>query len=355
MTKATSSLVWLALAVACESGCGKGTASTSGAPDSSKALAATCKDAGAAFAKAFAPLVTKNAPSDKKEALTKAVEGAILTSCDADQWGDEVLKCMAKMPEGRRDVCLDMLPKEKNAKFEAAVKEAQRKALGLADEKAGTAPGAAPSLTPPTSLKSKAFAFGERAGFAAMERVNTGQTPAIDAAFNEAKTYGQAFDIDLPALPALTTDKPGNGAAALNYVLDVVNEPFHPKVEAKAGKEAAAAFDMGLKAQVIRMMYIGDKRDTLIDSLTDGMRANATIAHLSPDVSAPLFAKIDALGDPDAVENLLNAWDTAVSAKLEAGDAPGGAPAAPVGGQGAPTAAAPGAKHPAPAQDVNGM
>ncbi len=263
---------------------------------------------------------------------------------------------MAKMPQGRRDVCLDLLPKEKNAKFEAAVKDAQRKALGGADEKAGTALGTAPSLTPPTNLKSKAFAFGERAGFAAMERVNTGQTPAIDAAFDEAKTYGQALDVELPALPALTADKPGNGAAALNYVLDVVNKPFHPKIEAKAGPEAAALFDMGLKAQVIRMMYIGDKKDSLIDSITEGMRANATIAHLPPDVSAPLFGKIDALGDPDAVENTLNAWDTAVSAKLEAGDTPGSATPAPVARPGARTAAPPGAKHPtSPQDDVNGM
>ncbi len=60
------------------SGCGKGAGSTGVAADSSNALAATCKDAGAAFAKTFAPLVTKTAPIDKKDALTKAVEGAIL-------------------------------------------------------------------------------------------------------------------------------------------------------------------------------------------------------------------------------------------------------------------------------------
>lgn len=300
------------LAVACK---GKGEDKAA----SASALEASCKSAGAAFAKSFAPMVVKNSDSDKKPEMERAIESTIVDTCEKDQWEHEVLKCLATIPVGKNAFCLDMLPKEKNAKFEEAVKSAQRKVLGVpsADSATtGSPAGALPTLAPPVNLRGKVFALGERIGFAATRRTITGSSPQIDAAFSEAKSLAGAFDLTLPDLPELKGSRPENGAAALHYVLDETDAAFAPKISAKAGKDAAGLFELGIKSQLLRMLYIGDKKDDLVDSIVGGMKGNAGLGKLPPDLASPLFAKIETLVTPDDLEKALDAVDTATAAKL---------------------------------------
>jgi nucleotide-binding universal stress UspA family protein len=304
-------VICLALvSAACEKG-EKGDASAS-----AKRPAATCDEAGAAYAKHFAGLVVKEVEPSKKGATAKAIEAAIIDVCKADKWDETTLGCLAIAPEGKGGVCVDALPKDKSDNLDKAVIAAGRAVI---DGKGSASAAASEPATVPTTPRGQAWALGHRIGLVAMSRALSGKHgPAADKAFLEAKNLAKEFGVELPALPALKGDKAADGAAALHYALDEAGKPLLAEISKKHGADAAALFEMAFKSETLQMLYIGDPGDKIVEAVANNIKGNTARAKLPAELSKPLLDKLAANVPPEKLGEALDAWEKAIAAHLAA-------------------------------------
>jgi hypothetical protein len=271
----------------------------------------SCADAGRLLAQ------RKHAPVD--EGVISRTGGI---QCVLDTWNKASMDCFAALAatknldgpafDKRFDACLDTLGTEKTASLDraiAAAVEAVPKPVVTKPEPAAAQPVAAPAATP----DGRAFALGHDLGYAVFMRVRGAN---VEASFQAAERGAQEFGFALPALPALESEMSSNAAAALDYALDKTGDQLAKAVEARSGKRAAMLFDIALKSEVLRVLYIGEK-DALTDRIADTVEGGSRIAKLPPALAKPLVEKVRTGVPADEVETALDAWRVAVASHLD--------------------------------------
>ena len=305
----------------------------------------SCADAGRLLVQRKHALVD-SASADQRATVEGVISKTGAIQCVLDTWTKASMGCFAVLAgtknldaatfDKRFDVCLDTLGAEKKPSLDHAIAAAlEAMPKPAAAKPAAPQPAAAPVAALAATPDGRAFALGHDLGYAVFMRVRGAN---VDASFQAAERGAKEFAFVLPALPALDGDMPTNAAAALDYALDKTGDHLTKAVETRSGKRAAMLFDIALKSEVLRLLYIGDK-DALTDRIADTVERGSRIAKLPAALATPLVDKVRTGASADEVEAALDAWRVAVAAHLD--NAPEVAAAPPAKKKAAPKPAAP--------------
>jgi hypothetical protein len=282
----------------------------------------SCADAGKLLVQRKRAIVD-GAPSDQRATLEGVISKTGGLQCVLDTWTRPSMDCFAEVAaaknletaafDKRFDACLDTLGAEKKSSLDGALASAVDAVPKPAAAAKPAAVPATPVAAPAATADGRAFALGHDLGYVVFMRVRGAN---VDALFQAAERAAKELDYTLPPLPALDGDMPTNAAAALDYALDKTGEHLTKAVEARSGKRAAMLFDIALKSEVLRLLYIGDK-DTLTDRIADTVEGGSRIAKLPPDLAKPLTDKVRKGAPPEEVEAAIDAWRVAVASHLD--------------------------------------
>jgi hypothetical protein len=138
------------------------------------------------------------------------------------------------------------------------------------------APGSA------TNPRGHAFALGERLAFLAVERGAKGPTAASETALKEAQTHAQALGVAFPTLPPPDKEL-GSPLSLWGIDLMIASRAVQPAIEAKAGRDAALAFQLGMNAESVRR----DVRERAAGNLDNVKTTVFSLSHESRELKLP--------------------------------------------------------------------
>ncbi len=188
------------------------------------------------------------------------------------------------------------------------------------EEKAKSSAPPPAAESPIANPKQGAYRLGRDVGLAAIGRAR-GEPGAAGRIFARAETTAKDLGVTLAPLPVLSGDKTKDTADAMHYLLDTVGKPVAGSLGAKHGQAHAAAFELGIKLNLLRLLYLPN------DKLGQGLGAScdrlATRAGLPAATLAPLMAKVTADASQDAVDAGISSAEGSIDRELAA------APAAP--------------------------
>jgi hypothetical protein len=298
-------------------GCDKPSAggSTSGTASVSAASspADLCRAEVGAFAKGYAGRHSGQAKGEKKAELEQAVEAAVLGTCETERWDASLRDCFFKLPAD--DTCFIKAEDSAHGKLRANVKAAQRKVLG----EAFTDPDLPPPLASATNARGHAFALGERLAFLAVERGMKGPTAASETAHKEAQTHAKSLGVAFPTLPPPDKEL-GSPLALWGIDLIIASRAVQPAIEAKAGRDAALAFQLGMNAELVRRAV----RERAAGNLDTVQTTLFALGHdsgqlkLPPELAKTLIDVVEGGAEPDAVDAASRVFVLAVSQLLAA-------------------------------------
>lgn len=203
----------------------------------------------------------------------------------------------AKLPPGNLDADAD---------------DARGKAHDSARKDEGALP--APSAEAPVANpRHGAFRLGRQVGLAALGRAR-GEAAAADRLFARAQQHAKDLGVTLRPLPVLSGDETKDTAEALHYLLDTVGKPVASTLSSKHGPAHAAAFELGIKLNVVNLLYLPE--DKLGQGLGITCDKLAQSAGLSPSTMDPLLSKIRANASQDAVGNAALSVGDAIDREL---------------------------------------
>jgi hypothetical protein len=154
----------------------------------------------------------------------------------------------------------------------------------------GPSANAVPEVTgaPIVNSKQGAFRLGRELGLAALGRAR-GQQQVGNRLFASAELTAKGLGVTLPLPPVVGSDQTANSADALHYLLDTAGKPVATALSAKHSPAHAAAFELGIKLNLLNLLYLPD------DELGRGLGAACERLGQRVGVSAslaPLMAKI---------------------------------------------------------------
>ena len=157
----------------------------------------------------------------------------------------------------------------------------------------------------PTSREGQMFLLGVKLAQAAMTngRADAGVTART---FNVAKTVVDVtLHQPLEPLPAATGDGAKDGAAGMAYLLDGPGKALGAKIATDFGDSAVACYELGVKLNMLPMLYIDDPKDSMGDTMADVFGRLATKAKLPPDAMGPIIGKLEARAPMSEVTDLV--------------------------------------------------
>jgi hypothetical protein len=199
-------------------------------------------------------------------------------------------------------------------------------------------PPAAPVLAAPIQNdKQAAFRLGNRLGLSVISRAR-GQRGPGERTFADLAPLASRFDATLPALPPLSGDRTADTADAMHYLMDTAGKSVAQKISAKYGEAHATAFELGIKMNLLNLLYLPN--DQLGQGLGNTVAERAKRLGIADATVAPLLTKIRANASQQAVGDAAFAAVDAIDAELARGvESPAAAPS---------PAPAPKSKAPAP-------
>lgn len=153
------------------------------------------------------------------------------------------------------------------------------------------APAQAPSEAPVANTRQGAFRLGHKLGLAVLGRAR-GQAAAGERTFASLQPLATELGITLPPLPKLTGDDTGDTADAMHYLLDTVGKSGVSTLSAKHSQAHAAAFELGLKLNLLNLLYLPN--DSLGQGIGGTCASLAKSAGVADSTMAPLMSKIRA-------------------------------------------------------------
>jgi hypothetical protein len=189
----------------------------------------------------------------------------------------------------------------------------------------GSLPPAVPQAEQPIkNQKQGAFRLGRQVGLAALGRAR-GQAPAAERVFSKAQLNAKDLGVTLRPLPALSGNETKDSAEALHYLLDTVGKPVATALSAKYGPDHAAAFELGIKLNLLNLLYLpNDELGQGLGASCDKLAQRAGVSSASID---PLLSKIRSNQSQSAVGDAAVTAGDAIDRELAS--APKVAPAQP--------------------------
>jgi hypothetical protein len=161
-------------------------------------------------------------------------------------------------------------------------------------------PPAAPVLAAPIQNdKQAAFRLGNRLGLSVISRAR-GQRGPGERSFADLAPLASRFDATLPALPPLSGDRTADTADAMHYLMDTAGKSVAQKISAKYGEAHATAFELGIKMNLLNLLYLPN--DQLGQGLGNTVAERAKRLGIADATVAPLLTKIAAFAAVDAID-----------------------------------------------------
>jgi hypothetical protein len=155
-----------------------------------------------------------------------------------------------------------------------------------------------------------------------------GAKAAGDRVFSKAEKTAKDLGVTLPQPPVVGTDETANSADAIHYLLDVAGKPIATSLTSKHGAAHAAAFELGVKLNLLNLLYLPD--DELGQGLGSVCERLSIKAGVSDAAIRPLISKIRANASQSAVGDTAMSVGDAIDRELST------APATPPPGGGKP-------------------
>ena len=146
----------------------------------------------------------------------------------------------------------------------------------------------------PTSREGQMFLLGVKVAQAAMIN-GRADKDLVARTFGAAKTIADiTLQHKLGELPAPTGDRAKDGAAGLHYLLNGPGKELGSKISTDFGTSAVACYEMAIKLNMLPVVYIGDPKDTMGDTMAGVLERLSTDAKLPPTALGPMIAKLKA-------------------------------------------------------------
>ena len=155
----------------------------------------------------------------------------------------------------------------------------------------------------PTSREGQMYMLGMKLSQAAM--IN-GRTDAdlVDRTFHAASVIADiTLKVKINPLPTVTHESAHDTAAGMHYLLDEDGKTLAKEIDKQFGPTAAAAFELGVKINMLPSLYIDDPKDKMGDTLADVLTKLGAETKLDSAV-APLVGKIKARAPMKEVDDL---------------------------------------------------
>ena len=188
-----------------------------------------------------------------------------------------------------------------------------RTKTGSKDTKDSKAPAQAPTEAPVANTRQGAFRLGDKLGLAVLGRAR-GQAAAGERTFASLQPLATELGIVLPPLPKLSGDSTGDTADAMHYLLDTVGKSGVSTLSAKHSQAHAAAFELGLKLNLLNLLYLPN--DSLGQGIGGTCASLAKSAGVADSTMAPLMAKIRANDSQDSVGDSVQKVGDAIDREL---------------------------------------
>jgi hypothetical protein len=225
--------------------------------------------------------------------------------------------------------------------------DGSKKSGSKTDSKADSKPAQAPAEAPVANTRQGAFRLGDKLGLAVLGRAR-GQAAAGERTFASLQPLAAELGLTLPPLPKLTGDDTGDTADAMHYLLDTVGKSGVSTLSTKHSQAHAAAFELGLKLNLLNLLYLPN--DSLGQGIGGTCASLAKSAGVADSTMAPLMSKIRANASQDSVGASVEQVGDAIDRELATAAAlppPAPTPAA------APPPARPKPRRPPPRFDGN--
>ena len=151
-----------------------------------------------------------------------------------------------------------------------------------------------------------AYRLGDELATFVLGRANGASGGPLARVERRARALAAELDATVPDLPRLEGDTAGDTAAAMHYLLDTAGKPIWRQLEAKHDATHGALFELGIKLELLRMLYNDDQ---LRSGLTESVKRLADKGGVASAVE-DLVANSSAAGMEqrvDAAQKLIDA------------------------------------------------
>lgn len=148
-----------------------------------------------------------------------------------------------------------------------------------------------------------AWRLGSNIGLAAIAYSRGAPVDDANRILRSLERPANYFGAEIPPLPSRTGDRVADASNVVSYLIDRVGGQIGGKISAGHSSTHAALFELGVKSNLIYMLYFPN--DSSGEMFTEIIRTRASTAGLPPEIWMPLVRALDAKMPSENVESAL--------------------------------------------------